>query len=92
VRSAPGVIGGPRPDLRWKAEAVADSLAGTGISVRPLLCRHAGIWPRARRVVEGIPRVALRRLPNVVRNGSRVQPDEVERASARALEVLRPAA
>ena len=92
VRSAPGVIGGPRPDLRWKAEAVADSLAGTGISVRPLLCRHAGIWPRARRVVEGIPRVALRRLPKVVRNGSRVQPDEVEQASARALEVLRPAA
>jgi hypothetical protein len=90
--NAPGVVGGPRPDLRWKAEAVADSLAGTGISVRPLLCRHAGIWPRARRVVEGIPRVALRRLPNVVRNGSRVQPNEVERASARALEVLRPAA
>jgi hypothetical protein len=90
--NAPRVIGGPRPDLRWKAEAVADSLAGTGISVRPLLCRHGGSWPKARSVVEGIPRVALRRLPKAVRNGSRVQPSEVDRASARALEVLRPAA
>jgi Nuclease-related domain len=92
VRSAPGVIGGSRPDLGWKAEAVADSLAGTGISVQPLLCLHVGIRPRARGVVEGIPLVALRRLPDVVRDGSRVQPSEVERASARAVEVLRPAA
>jgi hypothetical protein len=92
VRSAPGVIGGPRPDLSWKAEAVAESLAGTGISVQPLLCLHVGIRRRARRVVEGIPLVALRRLPDVVRDGSRVQPSEVERASTLALEVLRPAA
>ena len=92
VRSTPGVIGGPRPDLGWKAEAVADSLAGTGISVQPLLCLHVGIRPRARRAVEGIPLVALRRLPDIVRDGSRVQPSEVERASARAVEVLRPAA
>src|SRR2546423_3778800 len=92
VRSTSAVIGGPRPDLSWKAEAVANSLAGTGVSVQRLLCLHVGLRPRARRVVEGIPLVALRRLPDVLRRGSRVLPSELERASARALEILRPAA
>jgi Nuclease-related domain len=87
-----GVLGGPRPDLSWKAEAIADSLAGTGIPVRPLLCLHVGIRPPGRRAVQGIPLVVLRRLPDVVRHGSRVQPIQAERASIRALEVLRPAA
>jgi hypothetical protein len=41
---------------------------------------------------EGVPLVVLRRLPDVVRHGSRGQPIQAERASARALEVLRPAA
>jgi Nuclease-related domain len=82
----------PRPDLGWKAQAVAEHLAGTGIPVRPLLCLHAGIRPPGRRVVRGIPVEVLRRIPDVVRHGSRVQPVQVERASARALEVLRPAA
>jgi Nuclease-related domain len=84
--------GAPRPELSWKAEAVADSLAGTGILVRPLLCLHAGIRPPGRRAVQGIPLVVLRRLPDVIRHESRVQPIQVQRASARALEVLRPAA
>jgi hypothetical protein len=92
LRAARGLVGGPRPDLSWKAEAVADSLAGTGIPVQPLLCLHVGIgWP-GKRAVQGIPLVRLRRLPEAVRHGSRVQAIEVERASARALEVLRPAA
>jgi hypothetical protein len=85
-------VGGPRPDLSWKVEAVADSLAGAGIPVRPLLCLHSGIRPPGRRTVQGIPLVVLRRLPDVVRRGPRMQPFQVERASARALEVLRPAA
>ena len=90
-RSPQGVIGGPRPDLRWKSDAVAHSLAGTGIPVQPLLCLHAGVRPPGRRAVQGIPLVARRRLPDVVRHGSRVHTSEVERASTRALEVLRPA-
>jgi hypothetical protein len=90
-RSARGGIDGPRPDLSWKAEAVAERLAGTGIPVQPLLCLHVGVRPPGRRVVQGIPLVVLRRLPDVVRHGSRVQESQVERASARALEVLRPA-
>jgi Nuclease-related domain len=63
-----------------------------GIPVRPLLCLHSGIRPPGRRTVQGIPLVVLRRLPDVVRRGPRMQPFQVERASARALEVLRPAA
>jgi hypothetical protein len=82
----------PRPDLTWKAEAVADSLAGTGIPVRRLLCLHVGVRLPRKRSVQGIALVSLRRLPDVVRRGSPVQAIEVQRASARALEVLRPAA
>jgi hypothetical protein len=84
-------VDGPRPDLHGKAEAVAGGLAGTGVPVRPLLCRHHGIPPRGRRP-DGIPLVVLRQLPEVVRNEPRVRPGEVERATARALEVFRPAA
>jgi hypothetical protein len=65
---------------------------GTGIHVQPLLCLRVGIRPPGRRSVQGIPLVALRRLPDILRQGSRVRAIEVERASARALEVLRPAA
>jgi Nuclease-related domain len=82
----------PRPDLRWKAEAVAESLTGTGMPVRPLLCLHAGVPLPGRRAVQGIPLVRLRRLPEIVRHGTRMQAVEVQRASARALQVLRPAA
>ena len=91
-RSARGLIGGRRADLSWKAQAVADSLAGTGIPVQPLLCLQFGIQPPRRRSVQGIPLVRLRRLPDIVRHGSPVQAIKVQRASARALQVLRPAA
>jgi hypothetical protein len=84
--------GSPRPDLSWKVEAVADSLAGTGIPVRPLLCQHGGIRLPGRRSIQGIPLVAPRRLLEVVRRSARVHAVEVRQASARALEVLRPAA
>src|SRR5215216_2613032 len=96
-RSARGVIGGSRPDgpradLSWKAAAVADSLGVTGIPVRALLCVHVGVRLPGRRSVQGIPLVSLRRLCDVVGHGSRAQAVEVQRASARALQVLRPAA
>jgi hypothetical protein len=79
-----------RPQLSWKARAVADHLAGTGIPVRPLLC--SGVRPPGTRLVQGIPLVLRQRLSAVLRRGSRVQPVQVQAASARALEVLRPAA
>jgi Nuclease-related domain len=82
----------PRPDLSWKAAAVADSLASTGVAVQPLLVLHLGVRLPGRRPVQGIALVSLRRLPEVVRHGSRAQAVEVQQASARALQVLRPAA
>jgi hypothetical protein len=84
--------GSPRHELTWKAPAVADSLVGTGIPVRPLLCAQVVLQSPGRRRVQGIPLVARRRLPDTLRRGSRVEPSQVQRASARALEVLRPAA
>ena len=81
-----------RPDLSWKAAAVADSLAGTGVAVQPLRCLHLGVRLTGRRSVQGIAQVSLRRLPDVVRHGPRAQAVEVQQASARALQVLRPAA
>jgi Nuclease-related domain len=84
--------GSPRHELSWKAPAVADSLVGTGIPVRPLLCSRIALRPPGRRLVQGIPLVARRRLCDLLRRGSRVEPIQVQRASARALEVLRPAA
>jgi hypothetical protein len=44
------------------------------------------------RGVEGIRLTTLRELPELVRRGARLQPSKVEQATARALEVLRPAA
>jgi len=82
----------PRADLSWKAAAVVDSLAGTGVAVQPLLCLHPGVRLPGRRSVQGIPLVSRRRLLDVVGHGSRAQAVEVQRASARALQVLRPAA
>jgi hypothetical protein len=79
--------------LRSVAAAITDALAGgASIPVRSLLCVHGAIWPGRRRSMEGTTLVTLRRVADVVRPGSPLPPPEVERATARALEVLRPAA
>jgi hypothetical protein len=70
---------------RW-AWLVAAAVLGVGLLVTPVL------RPPGRRLVQGIPLVARRRLPDRLRRGPRVEPSQVQRASARALEVLRPAA
>jgi hypothetical protein len=84
--------GSPRHELRWKAPTLAHCLVGTGITVRPLLCSQFVLRPPGRRLIQGIPLVARRRLPDRLRRGSKVEPVQVQQASARALEVLRPAA
>jgi hypothetical protein len=92
--SAAGGMAGPRLGLRWEAEALADVLAGVArIHIWPLLCLHGGRGWRSGPLpaVQGVRPAILRQLPDVVRRGSRVQPSEVERATARLLEVLRPA-
>lgn len=83
----------PLRGLQSAAAAITDALAvGASIPVRALLCVHGAIWPGGRRSLEGTTPVSLRRLAEVVRRGSPLPPREVELATARALEVLRPAA
>ena len=78
--------------LSGETAAVADALAGdVSISVRPLLCVYRGIRPAARWSKRRVDVATPRQLADAVRHGSRVQRGEVERATARALEVLRPA-
>lgn len=92
-RASNGDLVGPLRGLRSVAAAITDALAGgASIPVRSLLCVHGAIWPGGRRSVEGITLVTFRRLADVVRQGSPLPPREVERATARVLEVLRPAA
>jgi Nuclease-related domain len=79
-------------ELRWQSAAIADALAGDGsIPVRPLLCVHGGRGPGSPRSVEGVPVAPPRRLADVIRRGSPLQPGEVDQATTRVLEVLRPA-
>jgi hypothetical protein len=89
---ARGTTAGPLPELRWKAAAIADLLAsGSLIPVRPLLCIHGATLPQAHRSVESVQVVTHRQLAETVRHGSPVQPSDVEHATVRALELLRPA-
>jgi hypothetical protein len=83
---------GPLPTLRWGAAAIADLLAGgSEVPVRPLLCIHGGALPQAQRWMERVQVATQRQLAEVVRHGSPQQPGDVERATTRVLEVLRPA-
>lgn len=78
--------------LRCQADAVAEALDGWArVPVRPLLCVHSR-WPGSPRSLQDIRIAAPRQLAHVVRHGSKVGSGEVERATARLLEVLRPAA
>jgi Nuclease-related domain len=84
----PGTVRG----LRCQADAVAEALDGWArVPVRPLLCVHSR-WPGSPRSFQGGRVADPRQLVEVVRSGSSVASDEVERAAARLLEVLRPAA
>jgi nuclease-like protein len=79
--------------LRGETAAVADALTGaTTMPVRALLCAHGWTSPTAGRSVPAIQVATPRRLAGAVRGGPRVPRGEVERATASALEVLRPAA
>jgi hypothetical protein len=85
-------VAGPLSELRWETAAIADLLAsGSPIPVRPLLCIHGGALPQAHRSVESVQVVTHRQVADIVRHGSRLQPSDVEHATARALELLRPA-
>ena len=75
----------PRPSPRWDGWAQ--------VPIQPLLCMH-GAWLGTRPTRSRDIRVTTtRQLAQVVRSGSPVAPgEEVERATSRLLQVLRPAA
>ena len=78
--------------LRGQTAAVAEGLDSLDrVAVQPLLCVY-GRWPASTRSFHGGRVAGPRQLAKVVRSGSPVAADEVERAAARALELLRPAA
>ena len=78
--------------LRGQAEAVAGVLAGWArVPVRPLLCLHSR-WPVRSRPADGLRVAAPAQLPDIVRDGPTTQPTDLEQATSRLLDVLRPAA
>jgi hypothetical protein len=86
------VAGGVAPEVRWEAAAIADILAdGSPIPVRALLCAHGGTLAGVRRSFDGIQVTTRRQLADVVRHGSPLTSGEVQQATTRALELLRPA-
>lgn len=86
-----GADGTPAATLRGKVEAIADLLeGGAGVPVRGLVSLQRS-WARCPRSVQGVRVATPGRLAQVVRSGSPVAPGEVEWASGRLLEVVRPA-
>ena len=88
---ARGTTAGPLPELRWQAAALAEVLAGgVLLPVRPLLCVPGGRLADSRSV-EGVTVATARRLVEVIGQGPPLPAGDLERATARALELLRPA-
>jgi hypothetical protein len=91
----PDADGEPAETLRrgrcWKTEAIAELLdRDARIPVRRLLCVRSGL-ASSRRSIRDVHLAAPRQLAYVVRHEPPVAPAEVQRATARLLEVLRPA-
>ncbi|HJW63106.1 MAG TPA: hypothetical protein VJ849_06365, partial [Actinomycetes bacterium] len=61
------------------------------VPVRPLLCLHSR-WPVRSRPADGLRVAAPAQLPDIVRDGPTTQPTDLEQATSRLLDVLRPAA
>ena len=92
VGGSDGAPAGSLRGLRGQARAIAEVLdGGAGIPIRGVLCLQGG-WPGPLWSLQDIWVAAPRQLADVVRHGSTVAPGEVELATARLLEVLRPAA
>jgi Nuclease-related domain len=93
-RLRPG--GGPPPatvnGLRGQAGAVAETLEGWApVPVRALLCVHSP-WPMSPRAADGVGVAAPGQLSALVRSAPATPAEDLEQATIRLLEVLRPAA
>jgi hypothetical protein len=79
------------PKLRWQAAVFADTLAsGVLLPVRPLLCVPVGRLADSQSA-EDVTVATTRRLVDVIRQGAPLPASDVEQATTRALELLRPA-
>ena len=88
---ARGATDDPLPKLRWQAAVFADMLAdGVLLPVRPLLCVPGGRLADSRSV-DGVTVATTRRLVDVIGQGAPLPTSDVERATTRALALLRPA-
>jgi hypothetical protein len=88
---ARGATADALPKLRWQAAVFADTLAsGVLLPVRPLLCVPVG-WLADSRSVEDVTVATTRRLVDVIRQGPPLPASDVDRATTRALALLRPA-
>jgi hypothetical protein len=89
--TARGVTADPLPKLRWQAAVFADMLAGERfLPVRPLLCVPGGRLA-GRQPAKGVTVATTRQLVDVIRQGAPLPAADVDRATTRALELLRPA-
>jgi hypothetical protein len=89
--TARGAATDPLPKLRWQAAILADMLAGERLlPVRSLLCVPGG-RQAGRRPVEDVTMATTRQLVDVIRQGAPLPAGDLDRATARALELLRPA-
>jgi Nuclease-related domain len=85
-----GTAASPR-GLSGEVAAIADTLGGSSIPVQPLLCVNGARPTAARRSLDGIPLVTRRQLAAVISQGPPLPPNKVQRVTAHALELLRPA-
>jgi hypothetical protein len=87
---ARGATADPLQKLRWQAAVFADMLAdGVLLPVRPLLCVPGGRL--VGRSVEGVTVATTRQLVKVIEHGAPLPAGDVDRATTRALALLRPA-
>jgi hypothetical protein len=78
--------------MAGQAEAVAKILEGWArVPVRALLCVHSP-WPMTPRTADGVGVAAPGQLSGVVRSSPAATAEDLEQATTRLLEVLRPAA
>jgi hypothetical protein len=79
--------------LRGQADAVAEELEGWArVPVQPLLSVYSLLSSVPLRTSDGICVAAIAQVPDIIRSGIATPPDELEQATSRLLEVLRPAA
>jgi hypothetical protein len=94
-RPLPGAVAPPAGTLRTlrrQTQAVAEALDGwASVPVRSLLCVQ-GRWSGTFRSFQGVRVVPRRQLVDALRAGSTIAAGEVGPATARLLDVLRPAA